>query len=323
MQQRTSNAIYAAKSFAVLSIISAHCAYVSPNFSKSNLFCSRLLNSFGSFGVGIFLFFAGFFMFLTKSAPKDFFLKKLKTLLLPWLFCGTLVYLYVYIRKGGYGIKSWCLWILGYNTYLYYMSVLFLLYIMCFFFRKNGIVCYLFIAISLASNILTTVGRLNEIQPYLNPFNFLIYFSAGLLVARHNMLEKIFTVSKKYLWLSASLLGFILLLTSYFKIEISYFKYYFLPIEFVAFFAFCGISYHLSNLGFFINIGKASFAVYLLHMPIAGITANLFGKIDFFLLTLIRPFVVLIIVYSAIKLLPLIFKNNKALSFIYTLIGMR
>ena len=323
MEQKTSNAVYIAKAFAVLSIVSAHCAYVSENSCRLNLFASRLLNSFGSIGVGIFLLFAGYFMSGTKLNIREFFLKKAKSLAVPWLFCGTLVYFYVYLRSGGISIKSWILWVLGDQTYLYYMTVLCLLYFICFFFRKNRIVLFAFIFVSVISNVLTALGLLDGINPYLNPFNFLVYFCIGLLIANYGFLEKFFSFSKKYLLLFISAFVLLFLITAYLEIGISYFKLYFIPVEVLAFLTVSGIAYKFSNNELLRNIGKASFAIYMLHMPIAGITANIFGKVDFFLLTLLRPFIVLITVYAAIKLLTFVVKNRKASGFIYTLIGMR
>jgi len=50
------------------------------------------------------------------------------------------------------------------------------------------------------------------------------------------------------------------------------------------------------------SIGKLSFSVYLIHMPFAGIIVHFPSHIDYWLITVFRPFIVIGTVILCIKL---------------------
>lgn len=329
MDAKVSKTIYIAKAFAVLSIICAHCGGVNEGSGYLNIVSSNILSSLGSIGVGIFLFLSGYLMFFTKKNAADFFTKKITSLVLPWFFCGTLVYLYVYLRKGGLGFISLVKWLLGIDTYLYYMTVLSVLYLVCFFIRKNKTAVWVTVLISAAWNI--ALGAALYIHPgmikivYLDPIRFAFFFALGLLVANYGVFENILAFCKKSVLPATAVLTVIIVLLAFNDKTLSYFRIYYIFVELVALAAILGISAASADTrsALFTNIGKASFSIYLLHMPIAGIVANVFRRIDFFALTLLRPIIVLVIVYFAIWALNRFFPKGKALNLINTLIGMR
>ena len=70
-----------------------------------------------------------------------------------------------------------------------------------------------------------------------------------------------------------------------------------------------------------IYVGKLSFSIYLLHMPFAGIIANLLNKSEAFaLLTFVRPLIVIAITIFVIEAYKKTVRNNK---FMLRLIGIR
>ena len=325
MNRRVSENIYKVKFFAILSVICAHCSSVSANHSFMDNFVSYVLDSIGSVGVGIFLFISGYLFYDTRRTFKDFFTSKLKTIVIPWLFCGTAVYLYVKFRKGGLGITSWIKWISGVDTYLYYLTVLFMLYLLCYFIRKNKIAKYMIILFSVISNIFTSFGIFGVVSPYLNPFNFSFFFVLGLICSENNLIETVFDFSKKICVYTSLLYLIVVIILAYFDVCVTYFNYFYILIELLAIISAMGLSDLISvrRENAICDIGKLSFSIYLLHMPIAGIIANIFGRIDFFILTLIRPIIVLVITYMAIKLVLKVVQKTPFKSVVNILIGTR
>lgn len=325
MDERISENIYKVKFFAIISVICAHCCSVNIEHSFLDIYVSRILDSIGSVGVGAFMLVSGYLFHGTKKNFWDFFTSKIKSIIIPWVFCGTIVYFYVYLRKGGIGLFSLVKWILGVDTYLYFLTVLFVIYFLCYFIRKNKFAIYSLLVISIFSNVLTAVGGLDFISSYLNPFNFLIFFLLGLICAEYDFFDKLFCFSKKFLPYTLTAYFVLLLVLSYFNINVGYFKIFFIPVEILALLCLLGVSDLFS--GNYskraIDIGKMSFAIYLLHMPFAGVVAKLCGKIDFFLLTLSRPIIVLILTYLSIKCVLKLFKNSLFEKTINILIGTR
>lgn len=324
--KKISQSIYVLKFFAVLSIISAHCNSVASDHSAADIFASRFIGSFGCVGVGIFLLIAGFLMHGTTRNFKDFFISKIKSIIIPWAFCGTLVYLYVHLRKGGLGIFSLLKWLAGVDTYLYYLSVLFVLYFACYFVRRKKIVLFIFAFISVLSNIATSLGFLDFLNHYLNPLNFLFFFVMGILMAEYNAFEKLLAFSKKALPVAIPLYIVILLVLDCFEIKVGYFILPYIPIEALAIVCAFGLSDVMASNPpkIVTEIGGLSYSIYLLHMPVAGVIAAVFGMVDSWgVITLLRPITVLAITYFAIKLVTMLANKFKPMKFLNTLIGAR
>lgn len=324
ISKRVSQSIYTLKALAVLSIICAHCNSVSDQHSAADIFAGRILGSFGSAGVGMFLLLAGFLMHGTKRTFKSFAKSKLTSLAIPWAFCGTLVYLYVHLRKGGIGPLGLAKWLIGMDTFLYYLTVLTVLYLLCFFVRHKKWVLYIYAVVSLISNLLTGLGLLDFLNHHLNPLNFLLFFVAGMLIGEYNAFEKVLDFCKKILPISLIVYNGALIVLTVFEIKVSYFVLFFIPVEILAILCMLGFSTILQNRSKIItNIGKLSFSIYLLHMPFAGIAAKLFGMIDFFGLTLLRPLVVLAVTYLFIVIVGFVAEKLRLKKVAETLMGMR
>lgn len=329
MDTRTSKTIYIAKAFAVLSIICAHCGGVNAGSSYLNVVSAYILSSLGSLGVGIFLFLSGYLLFFTKKGAYQFFKSKLVSLLLPWMFCGTVVYLYVYLRKGGLGVLSLLKWLAGVDTYLYFMTVLTALYVICYFFKKNKTVLLVLTAISFVWNIvydiLIKVDSDTFRVIYLDPIRFMLFFTVGLLVANYGFMSSFLDFCKKYAVAVSIIFVTIIVALACCKMEMSYFSVYYIFVELLAIAQVLGISAACADKmsAHLTCIGKASFSIYLLHMPIAGIVANLFKRANVFVLTLARPFIVLAVVCFAIWVANKIIPKGKILNVFNTLIGMR
>ena len=300
---------------AIFCVVCAHCPYDEKNV------LSCILNNLGVIGVPIFFIFSGFYYRIEKYSLKTLFFKKIKSIIVPWFFCGILVYLYIAIRKGFGGIFSIFEFILGYGSYLYYLTVLIVFYSFFYLIKNNTKITSCLCVISFLWIILQSVftSIVYFIYPYLNPLNWLIYFSIGILSQKFN-LEKIVMFFKRYrvsfFFLSA--ISFIIPLCISYKF--TYWSIWYFIFEVICF---CGmVSFSLipeMQKPFLLDIGRKSFSIYMLHMPIVGIT-NLF--LVHYLVYCIRPFFVVLILYLCIILYSVIVRKLKC-DILYDLIGVR
>lgn len=322
--QTERNYIYALKVLAVISIVSAHCTYVSSDTNKINILFSWILNKIGSIGVGVFFIISGYFFYKNECSFSKFFFKKIKTILLPWIMTGTCVYLYTVLRNGGLGLYSWFKFILGDGTYLYFLSLLILFYMIFFYNRKNKIFIYCSIFTSIISIWLTSLGYFSKTNPFLNPFNFIIYFSIGILIANKNILINIASICTRYKNILLVWYIILLILIKIFNISSGYWGYSTLIIQPVAILLVFGLSTKkLLYSEKILKIGQESFSIYLLHMPVAGIISNIFSRFDLWVLTLVRPFIIIGITMGFISLYKYISNRFNMSNILNPIIGIR
>lgn len=318
--------IWQMKAWAIIMVICAHCSDVSLDAPMVSLLISRLLQTLGSLGVPVFFFLAGYVFRYKKLKP---WLKaKAIGLLIPWITCGILVYLYVHLRKGGLSALSLIRWLVGDGTYLWYLSVMVLLLFWArgvFFGVQKGF--WTLPVASVFSVFLSAVALALEhfeilmFHPYLNVFRWLWLFMLGILAGHVSLLEK----AGSHMLLA---LVWILALTvlSALGVCITYWSWAF-PLC-----ACLTVAVFMNSYGFpesvaayMQTLGEDSFAVYLLHMPVAGVVANLCNRVSDVsgLLTLSRPLVVLIITHGCIFLLKRAGKRIHLEKTVRMLLGLR
>lgn len=292
------NFIYVLKFFAVISIVSAHVNSILNNTSQFNYIASVFLQEIAIFGVPIFLIISGYLYSKNKDNLTVFFKKRIKTLIIPWIMTGTVVFLYITLRKGNLNLVSYGNFLIGNGTYLYYLSILFMLYAI-FWKLKNKKILIVLLLFCITSRCFG-FNFLPNIVPGLNPFNYMHYFIIGILISREfTFLDLAKKVNNKIFLLSIVLFMLISIVNILVDNEynLSIFK---ILAGIMILFKLSTIKYLYNNL--FISIGKESFAIYLLHMPIAGITVAITNLIGNGLLTLIRPAIVIAIVHVAIMI---------------------
>lgn len=316
--------IYALKSFAVVSIVAAHSGSVFGYTNKWNVMFSWILNQLGSIGVGIFFIVSGYLFYKNSHSFKIFFRKKVNTIFLPWLITGTSVYLYVTLRKDAISIDGWLNYLIGNGSYLYYLTLLILFYILFFFTSKNKIFVYCTIWLSVGSILLTATGVLDGLNNYLNPLNFICYFSAGLILASKNSLIQMAYKFANYKILLIAIYIILLCVLYLFEISSGYWGYATLivqPVAIMLIFSLCTAKFVYNDK--ILTIGIESFSIYLLHMPVAGLIAFIFNHFDLWILTLTRPFIVVCITFAFIWLYKTIGSKLKIDSYSNKLIGAR
>lgn len=317
-----SDYIYVLKAAAIFSVICAHVANIS--YQKPLIQgMAFVLENIGSLGIGIFYFFAGYF-FNTQKTFKEFFKDKIKKILVPWIFTGTIVYLYVNLRKGNINIKEWLFWIIGYKTYLYFLTNLIFFYIYYYLFRPKKKLIIVTIFFGIISLNLSAFGFLENINPYLNPFNFIIYFSLGNITNIEIGLKKLKEFSFEYKYIFLIIYIFISILSKLLNISMGYFGKITLLFQLLSLMVFMGFGQNIYfNKDYIIDIGKKSFSIYLIHMPFAGIITYIFNKYpNLSYLVFLRPFIVLYLTYKFINLSIYLTKIIKFGTEINNLIGI-
>ena len=277
-------------------------------------------------GVGIFFLVSGYLFIFNTKTPYIFWKKKIKTLLIPWVFTGSIVYLYVALRKQGVNAIDWLLWIGGVKTYLWYMTVLVALYALFMLFARYKAFLVVVPIISLISYFtysLTYPYLWSWGGNFLNIFNWSLIFWAGYMIGKCQWIEPLLHIASKYrvLWLCLFLMFVVVF--AVFKIPCNYGRPSYIPFILLCILATISLSVLVCNYKLVKNIGADSFAIYLLHMPLAGIVSNLCNRLDSVVLLIIRPIVIIAVLETALSLLRLLVKQYPKLGFIHTLIGAR
>lgn len=86
---------------------------------------------------------------------REFWQRKVATLFLPWIFCETVLWFYVVLRKGGISVTAWLLFLLGYHHTTYYLTILAVFYVIYFSINNfSGQEMYYFSRFALIGNLL-------------------------------------------------------------------------------------------------------------------------------------------------------------------------
>lgn len=294
-----------AKVFAIYSVILAHSRNV--NDSILNTITERI----GAWGVITFLILSGYFYNIDKYGTLPFFKRKVTTIIVPWFFTGTFLFLF----SPEISFFNWMLWIVGYKTYLYYLTI-----IMCCFLFFDVLKEYINVLMFLSFiSILITSFELINYYPYLNPLNWFLFFGIGVKLKNEKNAKFLEIISGNFYSFIIAILLFILIV--FLEKPGGYFTKFAIINEFLGF---CIILY-LSSLSFFQNkivklIANYSFSIYLIHFlffPIRKILPVYLNN-DF-----IFPFCILISATISLLIGNFVSKKIK-LNAIYTLLlGIR
>ena len=317
-----SKQIYVGKVFAILSVI---CAHMTLTIDKGQIgwLSDKLIAVYGKIGVAFFYLTAGYYYYRKKGDTIVFWKKKLKGIILPWILCSVLTYIFnIILLNEKYSIIGQLKWTMGYMTWYYFIPVL----LFCFIWFSSSIRIYwiyLTIFISIVSNILTIIGILGVTQwctPYTNPFNWLLFFALGIFGKKHEqLLTKIF--SKKYIGIMGCV-GFISLygLWIWYNAKISYWNFFSLVFEILGCLVILYGAWYFRKIAFLQRIGKNTLFIYLVHMQIAGIINTRLPQNAFFYF--VKPIIVLIIMWGAVEGIIKISKVLKLQKFLW-IIGIR
>lgn len=306
MTLEESNRIWILKAFSVVAIVACHCVHVSENACKLNRGISIFFNYWMGMGVPVFYFLAGY-LFHRSEKISVFIAKKVRTLVIPWIFTGTLVWLYIVLRKGGVSLSGWLDFVVFKKSYLHFMTNLILYYLVYYCMLSRKSVLSIFLALQIVNNIVP-LDVFHWMSRYLNLY-FLFIFGTGIFLQDSKFFD-ILSKGKIELYMIA----FIVLQT----LELCQIKLYIVGLGITVFLWIailtCAIPYlnkskRLKDM--LVQLGKNSFPIYLLHMPAAGLIANILNRSEFFaFLTILRPVFVIIITMIMIRIYIKLTRRN-------------
>ncbi len=311
--KKESNMWYVMKAFAIFFVVMAHMSF-SGDYHTAEI----IRTSIGQIGVVIFFISSGYFYSRKPDDSKVFWQKKLKTFFLPWFLIATGIFFLSAILFGmpenlpvAY-LKN----LFGVGTLYWYMTVTTVLMIL-FKFIKKDIFLYVCIVISVISVILSATGLFvykGDFNQYLNVFSWVGFFTAGILLRKYNILQKLINTN----FLIVSFLGIavavIVAVLRNITIE-AYIDITSLLIEISGFVFVLNISNILANNNFFIDIGKKSFFIYLIHIQIVGIINTRLPYNALFFI--IRPIAGLAVCYIIAKIFKFILDKFKLKKYSY------
>lgn len=298
--KKISDIFWVSSAIAIFMVVCAHCAY-------ENYYLQRITSIFGSIGVPIFLIKSGFYLNREEST-KNYWLKKLKSIIIPWLIISPFLYLFsIYKNNASFNLIDCCRYCIGYETWLYYIVIL-LVYYAVFRFLKYDWFIYVSIVLFFVSNILDVYG-VNPISnittPYLNFFNRIGYFAVGIILKKFNLYERlisnrrlsficcivVFPLGIPFIWWYIGIVPTVLLIIYRLLFAYSVFT----------------IANRLSDIKWLISVGKDTYLVFFLHMQFGlGLANQLLHRIgiesEYFVFTF-RPLLALALVLGGIIVL--------------------
>jgi len=319
-QNKINNSFSVAKVFAIISIVSAHVGITSPQF------LAKIISTFASCGVVIFMVLAGYFFNANKYHNiLKFLQRKLYTIIIPWVVTGSIVYLIRLVGGSEVTVSGWLQYILGYKTYLYFLPVLIVCYVLLYY--HNKFFLYTAIVLNVISLVLTSTGYLDSvieklsITNYLNIFNWIGIFALGILL-RYYPPDKLYKLLKNTRFIAIGLFIVVYIIICVFKVPTGYFSHIGLPFELLSLWSIFSLSTcDVFNKSVIHHISKLTFAIYLTHFLIIGLANNIYN-INVITKSL-SVFIVLIVNIVLIEVMLIISKKIK-IEYLYKLLfGIR
>ncbi|MDF2513615.1 MAG: hypothetical protein K0S04_3481 [Herbinix sp.] len=328
------NTFYVLRFFAILAVVMAHSAYtLIPNDTVVKLY-----NSFGRCGVIIFFIISGYYFRKEKYENVLQLLKaKLKPIVIPWIIWGLAIYCTRFVSTDLYfNLKEIILWLLGFGTYLYFLTIyIFLLCIFQILPNKNGIqvillICTLINVYLVAGNVgpysvLKSTNVRSELiyqLTYLNIFNWIGFFTLGLLLRKKNLFESKNLWAFKYKKIINLFIIFLLIYMILNEKGNTYWTYYSIWIEMSFFVILFQVSKFLKDVRYIQEIGKVTMPIYLIHFLIEGF---IFNKIltESIIMGFIRPLISVLIIYWLLQFGLSISKRMHLQRLYTTLLGLK
>lgn len=251
-----SQRIWSLKSIALISVFFAHMP-----LGIDGTYMSYLFNLLGIVGVPSFFFLSGF---LDVGSCSNF-VTKAQRMMIPLLFWRTVTFIISVALNHGFSnslsdlIFKWVKWVIGSGSIYYFVPVL----LACILFASY-VNEYILIAMSLLSiGLGLQIPYGDMFTAYLNPFNFILYFSLGRLYRKSSYVLK----EKTLVLLSIFLV--VLYLCIWRMQPPSYFNICYVPFSLVSLYLLNELLKKV-NPSWLVEIGKLSFVIYLSHIQCAG-----------------------------------------------------
>ena len=268
MKTERDTLIDAVKGLAVVSIVFAHTASVGTDVTFLTRIFSRFIGVLGTFGVPIFFLCAGYLV-KDQRVTKDDLFKKFKRIIVPWFIVGTMVYLYVAFRKDTVAYFDF---ITGKESYLYYLAMYMVFYLYSVICKSKRMDVLLFIA-SLVFRLWIEITGTHDFNLNINPLFWVFWFCIGKIL-RNNRFDKL--ALKNNLMKNIVLVGWVVALVgaSIFKFGLTYWSLGATFLEVLSTICLVTLARQYGESKLLQWMGRNSLAIYLCHMPIAGIVVH-------------------------------------------------
>lgn len=264
-RQTDSEIFYWMRTLGLIAVVMAHADYL----HADSQFLNRLITSFSDCGVAVFFFASGAYW---RWRSLDLTLKHTTKLLPPWIILGSLVYA-IGAVKSGFSLVSWFYWLVGKNTYLWYLTIYAIIQIGFSILRIerkcNLVVCVLITAVF---RVLTACFGISGYRAFLNPLNWVGFFAVGVLFRQNTNAQR---NNSKYMRTVYPIVAVIAILVFAYMDTLSpstrldYWTCFDCFSQFSWIVVLFFVSRTLVGLHGY-EIGKASLPIYLLHIPVIG-----------------------------------------------------
>lgn len=296
---RISDFWYCMKAIAIFSVLSAHSDYVVNSEDQWYFVAKAVFDCFGRIGVPIFFIASGYYFKIGNGVKGfcTFWKNKTIKIVIPWMIWGTIVWLYIVLRKGDATLSNWFYYVVNGGSYLWYMKTLMVIYLLASLLKEGATkILGLVVVVLNVSKFLIDIVPSTEIAGVSTLW--ISYFAFGLFLREHenwtlNELERVRIIG----WVA--LLGIIVLFCyetslgntfAYFGFfnTINIFLWFMLSVDI------CGRIMRVESLrAISIDVGKCSYHIYLIHMLLAGVCNAITNIERFKHFIYLRPLVVL------------------------------
>ena len=281
------------KGISMFSVICAHCNSVATDAPSIVQVQSCLIANLGTYGV-ITLFIVSGYLFHGKNLA--YVKKKVMRILPAWIISGTVVFLYVYLRKPPVLFHEYLKYLIGQGSYLYYLPMLILFYLLftISFFRRTAVLISL-ILVGLIYSCANYAKIGGAVSQYLIPLHWIQYFSLGILIQQNTIRTRIFNSDIRNTLIGPLLFISIIVILSFKQVRIGYWGHADPMIGLLGSLTALALS-NIVKGGLLRTAslsGRQSLFIYLWHMPVAGVVAwgMNHGALQYFIF--LRPFIVL------------------------------
>ena len=266
LQEKDSVALYFVRAMAILASVAAHVSVIDKSTALSTV-CTCLWDMFSCVSVGSFLIIAGILYTRTPGDSWDFWKRKGKSMILPWLFCGMLTYGYRALYEPSSLLGLVC-WILGHGSWLYYVTIHLLM--LALFKPIHRSVPALWACVAVTAVQLAMKANGGGIpspldNDYLNPLHWMGFFALGVLLRRNGL-----RLGKRFL-AGCVLVFAVSAVTVYRRSIFSYFHLLNAVYSVSFFFVLFALGRLLAGTklrGLIREVGASTYCIYLLHMQI-------------------------------------------------------
>ena len=320
MEKDNSEYIYIFKFLCILSVISAH-SQISLGYNDT-LFAlfEKVLSSFGCLGVAGFFILSGYFFSHNKRKFKEFWKRKVKQLLVPWIVWGGINNILSVIVSNK-NISPYNI-LFGWVGAYYIVNLL--IFYLIFWKLKNKKILKICFILSILSQILYAVfkSKMNLNAYFVFPI-WANWFILGLLLK--DKINYIIYFTKKY----KNILLFVLIITIIIGtlINIDYWCIYFILVALSGLLGLCGLAHYLQKTNLLkkqiIDIGKNTMLIMFNNFYITVLISKILMLTKITILILLAPILTISVEYIAIQCLKLLPIKKYIKDKLYIILGVK